>query len=72
MPARPLQSYRDGSFNAANTDAVILGLIPGICRGRRLSPWKSVFRSAGAVVVAPREQILGTAENDGNAHTRLP
>jgi hypothetical protein len=30
MPARRLQSYRDGSFNAANTDAVILGLVPGI------------------------------------------
>jgi hypothetical protein len=43
MPARRLQSYRDGSFSAANTNAVILGLVPGICRSCRLALQKLVF-----------------------------
>jgi copper transport protein len=38
--------------SAANINAVILGLVPRICRGRRSLPWPPTPCSIGAVVVA--------------------
>jgi hypothetical protein len=58
--------------DAASADAVILGLVPSICRGCRLSPRQSAFRSTGVAVIAsikadPRDK----PEDDGNAHTPI-
>jgi alpha-beta hydrolase superfamily lysophospholipase len=62
----------DGPVSAADTNiiglinAVILGLVPRICRGCRLSPRRSAFSPAGTTVIASsRADPRDKPEDDG-------